>query len=79
MELTLYTRQRCHLCEEAKAAFTQGRAYLADLKDRPAQLFADVSTKLETELDGLVDAASKQAIDTAQAKVNALLKLPATK
>jgi hypothetical protein len=63
-------------CEQATAAFAQGKQYLADLKGRPAALFGDVTTKLETELAGLLDDQAKQLLDTAQTAVNDALKLP---
>jgi len=64
------------MCAGAKETFDKGRAFVEDFKARPAALFADVSTKLETELELLLDAAAKQAIDTAQTQVSAALKLP---
>jgi hypothetical protein len=63
-------------CDSAKTAFVAGKTYLAGLKDKPVQLFNDVSTNLETALVALYDEATKQAIDAAQAQVNELLKLP---
>lgn len=63
-------------CDSAKVAFAAGKTYLASLKDRPVQLFNEVSTAIETALVNLYDEATKQAIDAAQAQVNELLKLP---
>jgi hypothetical protein len=63
-------------CDAAKTAFATGKEYLAGLKDKPVQLFNDVSTAVETALVNLVDDATKQAVDAAQTQVNALLKLP---
>jgi hypothetical protein len=64
------------LCTQAKEAFTTGRAYLADFKERPAKLFDELSTELETQLEQLIDAEAKKLLDVAQVKVNAALKLP---
>jgi hypothetical protein len=64
------------LCKQAKAAFTNGLAYLADFKERPAKLFDDVTSELEKQLDQLIDAEVKKVLDTAQIKVNEALKLP---
>ena len=64
------------MCDGAKAVFDKGRAFVEDFKTKPAALFTDISTKLEAELDLLVDAAAKQAIDVAQQAVNDALKLP---
>jgi hypothetical protein len=64
------------LCNNASELFAQGKKYLADLKARPAALFADVTSKLETELAALLDDQAKQLLDTAQAAVNDALKLP---
>jgi hypothetical protein len=64
------------MCDGAKAVFDKGRAFVEDFKTKPAALFTDVSTKLEAELDQLLDAAAKQAIDAAQVAVNEALKLP---
>lgn len=63
-------------CDSAKVAFAAGKTYLASLKDRPVQLFNEVSNGIETALVALYDEATKQAIDAAQAQVNELLKLP---
>jgi hypothetical protein len=63
-------------CDSAKTAFAAGKAYLASLKDKPVQMFNEVSNAIETALVNLVDDATKQAIDAAQTKVNDLLKLP---
>lgn len=63
-------------CDSAKTAFAAGKAYLASLKDKPVQLFNEVSTAIETALANLVDDATKRAIDEAQTKVNELLALP---
>lgn len=63
-------------CDSAKTAFAAGKTYLASLKDKPVQLYNEVSTGIETALVGLYDEATKQAIDAAQVQVNELLKLP---
>jgi hypothetical protein len=65
------------LCKQAHDVFANGLAYLEDFKARPAQVFDELAAKLETELDQLIDAESKQLIDTAQTKVNQALNLPA--
>lgn len=64
------------LCDRANEAFAQGKKFLEDIKARPAALFQEVTTKLETELVALVDEQTKQLLDTAQAAVNDALKLP---
>jgi hypothetical protein len=64
------------LCANARDAFGKATAYLADFKDRPAKLYGDLSTTLETQLEQLVDKETKLALDTAQAKVNDALKVP---
>jgi hypothetical protein len=64
------------LCKDAKTAFANSTKFVDDFKVRPAALFDDVTKTLETELELLVDAGTKQLIDTAQAKVNEALKLP---
>jgi hypothetical protein len=64
------------MCESAKVVFEKGRTFVDDFKTKPATLFTDISTKLETELDQLLDAAAKQAVDTAQQAVNDALNLP---
>lgn len=63
-------------CDSAKTAFAAGKAYLASLKDKPVQLFNEVSNGIEAALVTLYDEATKQAVDAAQAQVNELLKLP---
>jgi hypothetical protein len=65
------------LCGKSKDLFGAANRYLADLRARPATLFTEVTTKLEAELDSLVDTQSKQLIAAAQAKVQQALKLPA--
>jgi F0F1-type ATP synthase membrane subunit b/b' len=65
------------LCDQATAAFAAGKKYLADVKARPAQLFEEVTTKLEAELAALIDEQAQQLLDTAQVAVNDALKLPA--
>jgi len=64
------------LCAQAKDVFGKATAYLTDLKAKPAALFDDVSKQLETQLDQLIDTETKSVIDTAQAKVDAALRLP---
>ncbi len=66
------------LCGQAKDVFGKATAFMADVKAKPAGLFDEVSKELETQLDQLVDTETKTLIDAAQAKVNALLLLPAT-
>ena len=65
------------LCAQAKAAFTSGLAYIGDLQSRPAHLFLDVTSQLETQLDQLVDAETRKLVDAAQVKIGETLKLPA--
>ena len=64
------------LCKDAKDAFAKSTTYLADFKERPAKLFDDVSTTLETQLAILVDDQTKQLVDAAQTKVSEALRLP---
>lgn len=64
------------LCAQAKDAFTKALAYVADLKTRPAQLFGELRTQLETQLADLVDAETRKLIDAAQVKVEDAFKLP---
>ncbi|MGN6107441.1 MAG: hypothetical protein ACTHU0_20190 [Kofleriaceae bacterium] len=64
------------LCKQAKDVFGQAQTFLTDLKGKPAQLFADVTTKIEAELGALVDEQSKKLVAAAQEQVNAALKLP---
>lgn len=64
------------LCAQAKDVFGKATAYLTDLKAKPAALFDDVAKQLETQLDQLIDTETKTLIDTAQAKVDAALRLP---
>jgi len=66
------------LCKDAKDRFAKGMAFLTDFKERPAALFDGVAQTLETQLEQLVDAQTKQFLDEAQTKVNAALKLPPT-
>lgn len=64
------------LCADAKVLFEKANTYVADLKQRPAKLFDEVTSKLETELELLVDAEAKKLLDAAQTQVNAALNLP---
>lgn len=64
------------LCKNTQALFSAGQKYIDDFKAKPAALFEEVSTKLETELAALVDDQVKQALDAAQATVNQALRLP---
>jgi hypothetical protein len=64
------------LCGQAKDVFGKATAFLNDFKDRPATLFDQFTTTLEQQLGLLVDSESKQLLDGAQARVNAVLKLP---
>ncbi|TMQ09275.1 MAG: hypothetical protein E6J91_30615 [Deltaproteobacteria bacterium] len=66
------------LCAEAKLDFAKALTYLDDVKGRPAKLFADVTSQLETELEPLIDAETRKLIDAAQVKVNEALRLPPT-
>lgn len=66
------------MCDGARAVFDKGRTFVEDFKTKPATLFTDISTKLEAELDQLLDAAAKQAVETAQKAVNEALSLPPT-
>lgn len=64
------------MCDSAKVAFANATSFVTDFKARPAALYHEVSTTLETELAQLVDAAARTAIDTAQTQVSAALNLP---
>ncbi len=64
------------LCDKAKGLFLGATGFLADLKDKPAKLFEEVSTELEKQLTDLIDAESKKLLAAAQVKVNEALKLP---
>lgn len=64
------------LCSQVSDVFAKGLAYLDELKAKPAQLFTDVTTQLESQLDQLIDTETKKLLDTAQTKVNEALKLP---
>jgi hypothetical protein len=64
------------MCAQAQDGFAKARAYVDELKGKPAQLFADVTGQLETQLGLLVDAETRTLIDAAQLKVNEALKLP---
>lgn len=66
------------LCAQAQDGFIKARVYVDELKGKPAQLFADVTGQLETQLALLVDAETRTLIDAAQIKVNEALKLPPT-
>jgi uncharacterized protein YjbJ (UPF0337 family) len=65
------------LCGQAKEAFGKATAFLKDFKDRPAAMFDQFTGTLEQQLGLLVDNETKQLLDTAQAHVDAALKLPA--
>ncbi|MGE0548170.1 MAG: hypothetical protein AB7R00_13985 [Kofleriaceae bacterium] len=64
------------LCAQAKDVFGKALMYLTDLKDKPAQLFNNVSAQLSTQLDQLIDEQTAKAIAGAQIVVNDALKLP---
>ncbi|MDQ3371025.1 MAG: hypothetical protein M3680_36870 [Myxococcota bacterium] len=64
------------MCDTAKVAFANATAFVTDFKERPAALYNEISTTLETELAQLVDAAARTAIDTAQTQISAALNLP---
>ncbi len=64
------------LCKDAKDAFGKATTFIADFKDKPVKLYDELSSTLVTQLDQLVDAQTKAALDVAQAKVNEALKLP---
>lgn len=66
------------LCSDAKTMFERANTFIGDVKQRPAQVFEDVSGKLESELELLVDAQTKKALDEAQQRVNAAMRLSAT-
>ena len=65
------------LCKDAKDAFGKATTFVADFKDtaRPSCTTSCRST-LVTQLDQLVDAQTKHALDAAQTKVNEALRLP---
>jgi hypothetical protein len=65
------------MCDKATGLFAEGKKYLADIKTKPAALFDDITSKLESELSALLDDQARQLLDTAQAKVNEALRLPA--
>jgi hypothetical protein len=65
------------LCEQAKTELPKAVAFLQDAKARPAALLGEVTGKLTKELDQLIDAETRAALDAAQTKVNAALQLPA--
>jgi len=65
------------LCAQAKDLFARATVYIADLKTKPAELFAGVTTNLEKQLDALVDEGAKKLIDEAQHQVSEALKLQA--
>ncbi|MFT3695750.1 MAG: hypothetical protein QM831_21615 [Kofleriaceae bacterium] len=58
------------LCDRAKDVFNVATTYLADLEKKPAALFADVTTQVETQLGVLVDDESKKAIAAIQKQVD---------
>src|SRR5215470_120292 len=58
------------LCTQAKDAFSKAVVYVGELKAKPAQLFADVTAQLETQLDQLVDAETRKVVEAAQRKVS---------
>lgn len=64
------------MCAGAKDIFGKAIMFVEDFKARPAALYNNVSTRLETELALLVDETTKTLIDTAQTQVNAALRLP---
>jgi hypothetical protein len=64
------------LCAQAKDVFGKATAYVDDLKAKPAKLFHDVVTQLQTQLDQLVDTETQKLLAAAQTKVNDALKLP---
>lgn len=66
------------LCAKAKDVLPKAVAYLEDAKAKPAALLSDVTTKLTTALDQLIDTETRAALDAAQAKVNTALKLEPT-
>jgi hypothetical protein len=65
------------LCANARGIFDAGTKFIDDFKAKPAQLFGELTGKLEAELDQLVDGATKQALDAAQRAVTKALALPA--
>ncbi|HEY0251481.1 MAG TPA: hypothetical protein VGC41_08130 [Kofleriaceae bacterium] len=58
------------LCDRAKDVFNAATGYIADLEQKPAKLFADVTTQLESQLGVLVDDESKKAIAVIQTQVD---------
>jgi len=65
------------LCAQAKDVFPKAIAFLEDAKTKPATLFADVTGKLEAALGQLIDDETRSLLATAQARVDAALKVPA--
>jgi hypothetical protein len=64
------------LCKDAQTTMGQANTFLTDFKARPAKLYEEVTTTLETQLEQLIDDQTKALLDTAQTKVNEALKLP---
>jgi ABC-type transporter Mla subunit MlaD len=61
-------------CAQASDSFGKALAYLAEVKARPAALFDDVTSQLETELDPLIDAGSRTLLDAARARIDGALR-----
>jgi hypothetical protein len=64
------------VCAQAKEVFAKATLFIGDLKTKPAELFAGVTSNLEKQLDMLIDTGAKKLIDEAQTKVNEALKAP---
>jgi hypothetical protein len=65
------------LCDRAKDTLPKAVAFLEDTKAKPAALLDEMTDTLVKQLDQLIDAETRAALDAAQAKVNAALQLPA--
>ena len=68
--------QTSTLCGQAKAVFGKATAFLAEVKDKPAALFQEVTGRLESELGELVDRETSALVMRAQTAVAEALKLP---
>lgn len=67
------------LCGDASNVFARAHTYLDGVRTRPAALLQDAVTSLDAQLAAVLDQATRAAMAEAQARVDALLKAPATK